>query len=54
MFLKKRLNKKSAIRFLSRLLNAYPKPRVIVADKLRSYLRPIQQMGKRIEHRSHK
>lgn len=47
--LQKRRNKKAAIRFLSRLLSAYPKPRVIITDKLRSYLRL-----KGVEHRSHK
>ncbi len=54
VFLQKRRNKKAAIRFLSRLLNAYPKARVIVTDKLRSYTKPIRQMGKGVEHRSHK
>lgn len=54
VFLQKRRNKKAAIRFLSRLLNAYPKPRVIITDKLRSYTKPIQQMSKGAEHRSHK
>ena len=41
VFLQKRRNKKAAIRFLSRLLNTYPKPRLIVTDKLRSYTKPI-------------
>ncbi len=54
VFLQKRRNKKAAIRFLSRLLNAHPKPRVIVTDKLRSYTKPIRQMDKGVEHRSHK
>src|SRR5690606_1714960 len=54
VFLQKRRNKKAAIRFLSRLLNAYPKPRVIVTDKLRSYIKPIKKMSKGSEHRSHK
>ncbi|CDZ76344.1 Transposase IS66 family protein [Legionella massiliensis] len=54
VFLQKRRNKKAAIRFLSRLLNAYPKPQVIVTDKLRSYTKPISQMSKGTEHRSHK
>lgn len=54
VFLQKRRNKKAAIRFLSRLLNAYPKPRVIVTDKLRSYIKPIKKMSKASEHRSHK
>ena len=54
VFLQKRHNKKEALRFLSRLLNAYPKPRMIVTDKLRSYTKPIRQMGKGVDHRSHK
>ena len=37
VFLQKRRNKKSAIRFLSRLLGSYPIPRVVITDKLRSY-----------------
>ena len=54
VLLQKRRNKKAAIRFLARLLHAYPKSRVIVTDKLRSYTKPIQQMSKGTEHRSHK
>ncbi|CDZ77308.1 Transposase IS66 family protein [Legionella massiliensis] len=54
VFLQKRRNKKAAIRFLSRLLDAHPKPRVIVTDKLRSYTKPIRQMCKGVAHRSHK
>ena len=45
---------KSAIRFLTRLLSCYPSPRVIVTDKLKSYIRPIRQMFPQAEHRSHK
>lgn len=54
VFLQKRRNKKSAIRFLSRLLGDYPKPRVIVTDKLKSYNKPIKQMCPGTDHRSHK
>ena len=42
VFLQKRRNKKSAVRFLSRLLQTYPVPRVIVTDKLKSYVKPIK------------
>ena len=42
VYLQKRRNKKSAICFLTRLLGNYPAPRVIVTDKLRSYLKPIK------------
>nr|WP_232224380.1 IS6 family transposase [Candidatus Paracaedibacter symbiosus] len=41
VFLQKRRNKRSAIRFLSRLLGTHPAPRVIVTDKLKSYVKPI-------------
>jgi len=54
VYLQKRRNKKSAIRFLGRLLKSYTKPRVIVTDKLKSYVKPIKQMYPKAEHRSHK
>jgi putative transposase len=54
VFLQKRRNKKSAIRFLSRLLQSHPLPRVIVTDKLKSYIKPIKVMCPKTEHRSHK
>jgi len=54
VFLQKRRNKKAAIRFLSRLLKAYPTPRVIVTDKLKSYRNPIKSMCKGTDHRSHR
>ena len=54
VFLQKRRNKKSAIRFLSKLLQSYPVPRVIITDKLKSYIKPIKVMCPSTEHRSHK
>ena len=54
IFLQKRRNKKTAIRFLRRLLGSYPEPRVIVTDKLRSYKKPIKILCPHTEHRSHK
>lgn len=54
VFLQKRRNKASAIRFLSRLLQRYPAPRVIITDKLRSYRQPIKRMCPKVDHRSHK
>lgn len=54
VLLQKRRNKKSAIRFLSRLLGNYPTPRVIVTDKLKSYIKPIKLMCSKTEHRTHK
>jgi putative transposase len=54
VFLQKHRNKKAAIRFLSRLLRAYPAPRVIVTDKLKSYNKPIKYMCSKAEHPCHK
>ena len=42
--LQKHRNKKAAIRFLKKLLGSYPVPRVIVTDKLKSYVKPIRHM----------
>ncbi len=54
VFLQKRRDKKAAIRFLSRLLGQYQPPRVIITDKLKSYVKPIKYMMKQADHRSHK
>ena len=54
VFLQRRRDKKSAIRFLSRLLGNYPTPKVITTDKLKSYNKPIKYMCSKSEHRSHK
>ena len=54
VFLQRRRNKKSAIRFLCRLLQSYPKPRVIVTDKLKSYVKPIKLMCPKTNHRKNK
>ena len=54
VFLQKRRNKKSAIRFLTRLLGDYPVPRVIVTDRLKSYVKPIKHMCPKTEPRKHK
>jgi putative transposase len=54
VYLQRRRDKKSAIRFLSRLLGNYPAPRVIVTDKLRSYVKPINQMCPKTQHRTNK
>jgi putative transposase len=54
ILVQKRRDKEAATRFLSRLLNNYPTPRVIVTDKLKSYRKPIKIMCRQTEHRSHK
>ncbi|HJD61987.1 MAG TPA: DDE-type integrase/transposase/recombinase [Rickettsia endosymbiont of Columbicola hoogstraali] len=53
VLLQKRRNKKSAIRFLSRLLDNYPVPRFIVTDKLRSYIKTIKLICPKTVHRTH-
>ncbi len=54
VYLQRRRDKKSAIRFLSRLLGCYPTPRIIITDKLRSYVKPIRYMCPKTEHRTDK
>ncbi len=54
ILLQKRRNKKSATRFLTRLLGNYPMPRVIITDKLKSYQKPIHYMYPKTVHRSHR
>ena len=54
VLLQKRRNKKSVIRFLTRLLGTYPTLRVIITDKLKSYAKPIQFMCQKADHRTHK
>ena len=54
VLIQKRHNKKSAIRFLLRLLGNYPAPRVIVTDKLKSYIKPIKLTCPRTKHRTNK
>ena len=54
VYLQKRRNKKSAIRFLTRLLGNYPIPRIVITDKLKSYIKPLRSMCPKTEHRSHK
>ena len=45
---------KAAKRFLKRLIARYGQPRVIVTDKLRSYIKPIKILAPDTDHRAHK
>lgn len=54
VLLQRRRDKKSAIRFLTKLLGNYPTSRVIITDKLKSYINPIKHMCPKVDHRSHK
>ena len=45
---------KAAKRFLTRLVARLGQPRVIVTDKLRSYIKPIKALAPDADHRAHK
>ena len=49
-----RRNAKAAKRFLRQVIARFGQPRVIVKDKLRSYLKPIRQLAPDADHRAHK
>nr|WP_281283564.1 IS6 family transposase [Palleronia caenipelagi] len=47
-----RRNAKAARRFLKQLITRFGQPRVIITDKLRSYIKPIRQLAPNAEHRA--
>jgi putative transposase len=49
-----RRNAKAAKRFLQRLINQFGEPRVVITDKLRSYVKPIKTLVPDADHRGHK
>ena len=49
-----RRNTKAARRFFSRLMRQFGQPRVVVTDKLGSYVKPIQTIAPNACHRAHK
>ena len=54
ILVQKRRNAKAAMRFFKRLLASYGEPRVVVTDKLRSYIKPIRTQAPKADHRAHK
>ena len=54
ILVQKRRNAKAAMRFFKRLLASYGDPRVVVTDKLRSYIKPIRTQASNADHRAHK
>lgn len=54
ILVQKRRNAKAAKRFFKRLRANYGDPRVVVTDKLRSYIKPIRTQTPNAEHRAHK
>ena len=49
-----RRNARAARRFLKGLVSRFGVPRVIVTDKLRSYIKPIRELAPGADHRAHK
>lgn len=49
-----RRNAKAAKRFFQRLVSQFGEPRVVITDKLRSYIKPIKTMTPNADHRAHK
>jgi len=49
-----RRNAKAAKRFLKRLVAEFGEPRVVITDKLRSYIKPIKALAPDADHRAHK
>ena len=47
-------NAKAAKRFLKQLVARFGQPRVIITNKLRSYIKPIRQLAPDADHRAHK
>ena len=54
ILMQKRRNAQAAMRFFKRLLASYGDPRVVVTDKLRSYIKPIRTQAPKADHRAHK
>ena len=49
-----RRNAKAAKRFFQRLITLFGDPRVVITDKLRSYIQPISKLAPGADHRAHK
>lgn len=47
-------NAKAARRFFQRLVDRFGDPRVVITDKLRSYIKPIKSLAPSADHRAHK
>ena len=49
-----RRNAKAAKRFFQRLTAQFGEPRVVITDKLRSYIQPVSKLAPNADHRAHK
>ncbi|WP_080458907.1 IS6 family transposase [Roseovarius sp. A-2] len=49
-----RRNAKAAKRFFKKLVTEFGEPRVVITDKLRSYIKPVKILAPNADHRAHK
>ena len=49
-----RRNAKAAKRFFQRLITLFGEPRIVITDKLRSYIKPVSKLAPEADHRAHK
>ena len=49
-----RRNAKAAKRFMARLISQFGQPRVVITDKLRSYIKPVAHQAPDADHHAHK
>lgn len=54
LLVQKHRNAKAAMRFLKGVVARFGQPRVMRADKLRSYIKPIEHLATKHDHRAHK
>ncbi len=54
ILVQQRRNAKAAKRFLRRLIARFGQPRVVITDKLRSYIKPIRKLAPEADHRTYK
>ena len=54
IFVQTRRNAKAAKRFFQRLVSQFGEPRVVITDKLRSYIKPVKTQAPNADHRAHK
>ena len=54
ILVQKHRNAKAANRFFRRLVDRFGEPRVVITDKLKSYIKPIKTVAPNADHRAHK
>jgi putative transposase len=54
ILVQRRRNAKAVKRFFRRLVTDFGEPRVVITDKLRSYIKPIRALAPGADHRGHK